>query len=100
MLNIRTEEDGNEVTIYVEGKMDTNSSPQLTEEVSRHIGSAEKLILDIEKLEYVSSAGLRVFVMADQQILEKGGELNVRNVPSSIMDIFEMTGFDGMLTIV
>ncbi len=100
MLNLKAEENGKEVTIFIEGKMDTNSSPQVTEEISHYIGSAEKVILDLEKLSYVSSAGLRVFVMADQQLQAKAGELNVKNVPADIMDIFEMTGFDNMLTII
>ena len=54
----------------------------------------------LEKVDYVSSAGLRVFVMADQQIIANGGELNVRNVANPIAEIFEMTGFNNMLTII
>ncbi|MEE3467192.1 MAG: STAS domain-containing protein [Eubacterium sp.] len=100
MLNLSAEENEKEVVILVEGKLDTNSSPQLTEEISKYLGSAEKVILDLEKLDYVSSAGLRVFVMADQQMEANGGVLNVKNVTRDIMDIFEMTGFDNMLTIV
>ena len=100
MLNISAEENGKEVVISIDGKMDTNSSPQVTEEIAKYTGAADKIILDLEKLNYVSSAGLRVFVMADQQMIEKGGELCVRNVSRDIMDIFEMTGFDGMLTII
>ena len=100
MLNLRAEENGKEVVIFIEGKMDTNSSPQVTEEVSRFIGSVDKIILDLENLSYISSAGLRVFVVADQEMISNGGELVVRNVSRDIMDIFEMTGFDSMLTIV
>lgn len=100
MLNLTTEENGKEVTIYIEGKMDTNSSPQVTEEISKHIGSADKIILDLDKLNYVSSAGLRVFVMADQEMMTSGGELCVRNVTRDIMDVFEMTGFDNMLNLI
>ena len=100
MLNINVEKNGTEVTVYIEGRMDTNSSPQVTEEVSKNADGADKMIIDLEKLEYISSAGLRCFVMADQQMQTKGGELNVRNIPKPIMDIFEMTGFDNMLTII
>ena len=99
MLNLKTEENGNEVIVFVEGKMDTNSSPQMSEELAKYTASAEKLILDLEKLSYVSSAGLRVFILADQQMSENGGALIVRNTPKSIMDIFEMTGFNNLLTI-
>ena len=100
MLNLKAEKDGNEVVIFIEGKMDTNTSPQVTEEVSRHLGTVDKMILDLENLNYISSAGLRVFVVADQEMMANGGELNVRNVSRDIMDIFEMTGFDSMLTII
>ena len=100
MLNLRTEENGKEVTIYIEGKMDTNTSPQVSDEIAKYTDSAEKIILDLDNLNYVSSAGLRVFVMTDQQMKVNGGELNVRNVPNGIMDVFEMTGFDNMLTII
>ncbi len=100
MLEIRSEENGNEVVIYIEGRMDTNSSPKVMEEVEKYVNTAQKIILDIEKVDYVSSAGLRVFVMADQQIIANGGELNVRNVANPIAEIFEMTGFNNMLTII
>ena len=100
MLEIRSEENGGEVVIYIEGRMDTNSSPKVMEEVEKYVNTAQKIILDIEKVDYVSSAGLRVFVMADQQIIANGGELNVRNVANPIAEIFEMTGFNNMLTII
>ena len=98
MLNITTEVNGTEVVIYVEGRMDTATSPQLQAEVDKHIASADKIILDIAKLEYVSSAGLRVFLTTDQGMLDKGGELNLKNVPKAIMDVFEMTGFSPSLS--
>ncbi len=100
MLNLSAEQNGNEVIIHIEGKMDTNSSPQVTEKINENVPNCDKLILDLEKLEYVSSAGLRVFVMADQKMSDKGGELNVKNVPNPISEIFEMTGFDNMITII
>ena len=100
MLEIRSEENGSEVVIYIEGRMDTNSSPKVMEEVEKYVNTAQKIILDIEKVDYVSSAGLRVFVMAGQQIIANGGELNVRNVANPIAEIFEMTGFNNMLTII
>ena len=100
MLNLRVEENGSDVVVFIEGRMDTNSSPQVKDEVSKYIESADKIILDLEKLDYISSAGLRVFVLVDQQILAKGGELFVRNVPPQIAEIFEMTGFNVMLKII
>ena len=99
MLDIKTEVNGSEVIIYVDGRLDTLTSPQLTEEIDKIMPSVDKIILDIEKVEYVSSAGLRVFLAADNNMREKGGELNMRNVPGPVMDVFEMTGFSSALNI-
>ena len=100
MLEITTEVNGTEVLIHVGGRMDTASSPQLSKEIEKIIDTADKLILDIEKVEYVSSSGLRVFLATDQKMRTKGGELNVTNVPKPVMGVFEMTGFSNALTIV
>ncbi len=99
MLDIKTEVNGSEVIIYVDGRLDTVTSPQLMEEIEKIIPSADKIILDIEKIEYVSSAGLRVFLAADNNMRKKDGELNMRNVPGPVMDVFEMTGFSNALNI-
>jgi anti-sigma B factor antagonist len=100
MLDIRSEDSGDEVKIYPDGKLDTNSSQQLTDEIKRYTDSGRKVVIDFEKIEYISSAGLRVLVLADQELNKNGGELSVTHVSDHIMDIFEMTGFDNMLTIV
>ena len=100
MLNVNVEENGSEVVFYVEGKLDTMTSPQLEAEIEKRIDSANKIIIDVKKLQYVSSAGLRVFLAADQAMEEKGGEMNMRNVPESVMDIFDMTGFTNTLRII
>jgi len=100
MLNLYSEENGNEVVIYLEGKMDTNTSSNVMEEISAYIKDGEKVILDIEKLEYISSAGLRVLVISEQKLRDKGGELLVRNASQTILDIFEITGLDIMLKII
>ena len=100
MLDIKTEVNGSEVIIYVDGRLDTLTSPQLTEEIDKIMPSVDKIILDIEKVEYVSSAGLRVLLAADNNMRGKGGELNMRNVPGPVMDVFEMTGFSSALNII
>ena len=100
MLDITTEVNGTEVVIYVGGRMDIASSPQLSEEIDKVIGSADKIILDIGKVEYVCSAGLRVFLATDKKMIDKGGELNMRNIPKQVMSVFEMTGFSDALTII
>ena len=64
MLNISKRTDGKKLTITVEGRLDTTSAPQLEEIVRSQIGDAETLIFDFEKLDYISSAGLRVLLAA------------------------------------
>ncbi|HAK58072.1 MAG TPA: anti-sigma factor antagonist [Lachnospiraceae bacterium] len=100
MLNIVSEQNGNEVTIFIEGRLDTNSSPELSKEIGKYINSVDRIILDIEKLVYISSAGLRVLLAADQDMEAKDKEFNVKNVTGEIMGIFEMTGFSNALTII
>ncbi|MBQ7200063.1 MAG: STAS domain-containing protein [Eubacterium sp.] len=100
MLNITTEQNGSEVTILLDGRLDKNSSVELREEIYKYVGSSEKIILDLEKLIYISSAGLRVFLETAQDMEANGGELNVRKLTSEVWDIFEMTGFLHALTVI
>ena len=83
-----------------EGDIKTSDSKGFEERMLAELEASGKLIVDFEKIEYISSAGLRVLVLADQELNKNGGELSVTHVSDHIMDIFEMTGFDNMLTIV
>ena len=84
------------LTLNVIGRLDTTTAPQLEAEIVD--AAADKLVLDFEKLEYISSAGLRVLLGAQKQMSAKGGMV-VKNVIPEIMEIFEMTGFIDILTI-
>ena len=99
MLNINTEENGTEITILLEGKVDTTTAPQLREEMYKYIDSFDLMIMDLKDMAYVSSAGLRVFLEADQDLISKNKKLKFINVPKSVMDVFDMTGFSNVLTI-
>jgi len=98
MLNISKRTDGKKLTITVEGRLDTTSAPQLEEIVRGQIGDAETLIFDFEKLDYISSAGLRV-LLAAQKIMNKQGKMVVKNVSEEVKEIFEVTGFCDILTL-
>lgn len=89
---------GTELTMELIGRLDTTTAPELEAEFKREIGGVEKLVLNFEKLEYLSSAGLRVLLSA-QKVMNKQGEMIIKNVNSTIMDIFEVTGFSEILTI-
>ena len=97
-MNINKTINGNSVCIAVEGRLDTSTAPQLEAELKKSVGDAAELVIDMEKLEYLSSAGLRVLLSA-QKVMNKQGKMVVRNVNDTIMDIFEITGFADILTI-
>lgn len=97
-MNIIKEKNDMQLSIVLEGRLDTNTAPQLEAELKREIGGVEKLVFDFEKLEYLSSAGLRVLLSA-QKVMNKQGEMLIKNVNETIADIFEVTGFSDILTI-
>lgn len=86
------------LAIALEGRLDTTSAPQLETELRRNLNGVTQLDLDFAKLEYISSAGLRV-LLAAQKIMKKQGEMVVRNVNETVMEVFEITGFIDILTI-
>ena len=97
-LNISVKTEGAEYTFLLDGRLDTLTSPDLDSKVKEVIGDAEKLVFDLEKLEYISSAGLRVLLGAVQG-MEGKGEMVVRNLSRAVRDVFDLTGFSLMFTI-
>ena len=89
---------GSELTITLIGRLDTNTAPQLENELKVSLGGVESLTLDFAGLDYLSSAGLRV-LLAAQKIMNRQGRMVVRNVNETISEIFEVTGFCDILTI-
>ena len=98
MLDIRKEMNGSELFIALEGKLDTVTAPELEKEMKESIESADKLVWDLKKLEYISSAGLRVLLSA-QKIMNRKGDMVVKDPSEEVMEIFEVTGFSDILTI-
>ncbi len=89
---------GRKLTLALEGRMDTSTAPELEAVLKNHLDDVEELIIDMAKLEYLSSAGLRVLLGA-QKTMNKQGHMTVTNVNDTIMEIFEVTGFSEILTI-
>ena len=87
-----------QLTVLLEGRLDTSTAPLLEEELRNSLDDIKRLVLDLEKLEYLSSAGLRI-VLAAQKRMSKQGQMLLKHVPEIIMDIFEVTGFVDILTI-
>ena len=97
-MNIVKETEGSKLTIILEGRLDTMTAPGLEAEVKSSVEGVTELVFDFEKLEYVSSAGLRV-LLAAQKIMNKQGSMCIRHVNEVIMEVFEVTGFSDILTI-
>lgn len=90
--------EGSNLTISLEGRLDTTTSPSLEAELEHSLDGITELIFDFEKLEYISSAGLRILLSA-QKTMSKQGSMVVKNVNSSIAEVFEVTGFSDILTV-
>ena len=98
MLNINKKVENEKTCFGLEGRLDTVTSPDLEKELKASLDGVKELVMDFEKLEYISSAGLRVLLSA-QKIMAKQGEMKIIHVNESIMEIFEVTGFADILTI-
>ena len=97
-MNIIKNKDGSKLTLALEGRLDTTTAPQLEAELKASLDGVAELELDFEKLEYLSSAGLRV-LLAAQKVMNRQGSMVVRHVNETIHEVFEVTGFTDILTI-
>ena len=97
-MDIIKNQEGSRVNIALKGRLDTTTSPQLEAELRPVLSEATELNFDLADLQYVSSAGLRVFLSA-QKVMNKQGDMTLRNVSPEIMEIFEVTGFVDILNI-
>lgn len=98
LMEIIKNQNESTLEIAIVGRLDTTTAPQLDAEISTGLTGITNLVLDFEKLEYVSSAGLRVLLSA-QKIMNKQGEMIIRHVNDDIQEVFDITGFADILTI-
>ena len=98
-MNIEQKKDGKALVLAPEGRLDTMTAPQLEAALQEALPGVEELTFDFEKLEYISSAGLRVLLSA-QKAMNKQGAMKVIHANEMIMEIFEVTGFADILNIV
>ena len=97
-MTITKELNGTALTIALDGRLDTVTAPELTAELNQSLKGAESLTMDFSKLEYISSAGLRVLLSAHRGMSAKGG-MKVTNASELVREVFEVTGFSDILTI-
>ena len=97
-MTIQKTLNGGTLSVALEGRLDTTTAPQLEAELKASMDGITELELDFEKLEYLSSAGLRV-LLAAQKVMNKQGKMVIRHVNETIQEVFEITGFIDILTI-
>ena len=98
MLNFTKTGENEAVTFVLEGRLDTVTAPEFEKAVREAVPGVRELTLDFEKLDYISSAGLRV-LLSTQKTMMKQGEMKIIHVSEPIKEIFEVTGFSEILTI-
>ena len=87
------------LTVIISGNIDTVTAPELDSQLQANLSDVKDLILDFAAVDYISSAGLRVILMANQQMEDADGNMTVKNVNEDVREVFEMTGFDSLLNL-
>ncbi|MBR6443599.1 MAG: STAS domain-containing protein [Clostridia bacterium] len=97
-MTITKKQNGEALEIAIEGRLDTMTSPELEAELNKSLDGVETLVINFSKLDYISSAGLRVLLSAHKTMSTRGG-MKVTNVNEIVQDVFEVTGFADILDI-
>ena len=97
-MTINKSQKDNTLCINLEGRLDTMTAPELEAELNQSLGSVKELIFDFSKLDYISSAGLRVLLSAHKTMSGKGG-MKITHVNEIVQEVFDVTGFSDILTI-
>ena len=97
-MTIRKEQSGSALTVVPEGRLDTVTSPELEAVLTESLEGVDALTIDLAGLDYISSAGLRV-LLSTLKRMKRQGTMVIKNVSGPIMEIFEVTGFNEILTI-
>jgi anti-sigma B factor antagonist len=98
MFTISKKKEGTNLRVTVAGRLDSTTAPDLEKAIKDDIAGITDLTIDIDQLEYISSAGLRV-LLASQKIMNAQGKMTVTHPNEVIAEIFEVTGFSDILTI-
>ena len=98
-MTISKSMEGSTLTYILEGRLDTTTAPKLEADLKQSVKGVTELVFDLCRPEYISSAGLRV-LLAAQKVMNKQGQMTIGHVNETVMDVFEVTGFVDILTIV
>ena len=97
-LKIDMTQNGAEYTFMLDGRLDTKTSPKLDDKINEIVNDANKIIIDLKDLEFISSAGLRV-LLGTLQVMEGKGVMVVLNPSPAVMEVFVLTGFNRLFNI-
>ena len=97
-MNIEKKLDGGKLSLKVIGRLDTNTSPELEAEMT--LDGVTEVLFDLSELEYVSSAGLRIFLTAQKAMMACGGQMTIANPNATVKGVFDITGCSDIFTIV
>ena len=98
-MEVKFNKQDSTLTVVISGNIDTVTAPELDVQLQENIPGIKDLVLDFAAVDYISSAGLRVILMANQQMEDVDGNMTVKNVNEDVRDVFEMTGFDSLLNL-
>jgi len=98
-MTIQNQQEGTALTMAIEGRIDTQTAPDLQEAIENSIEGVTDLVLDFTGVGYISSAGLRVVLLAQNWMDAKNGTMIIRGAGKNIVSIFKVTGFDNFLTL-
>lgn len=100
-MNINITEEGNTITAAFDGRLDTVAAQQIAETIEPLMQHADQnIILDCEKMPFISSSGLRIFLKIRKEVAAKGGEMYLKNVCPDVMQVFKMTKLDDIFEII
>ena len=97
-MEFKKVKEGSKLTYTVSGRLDTNTSPELNDDIAASLGDVKELVMDIKDLEYISSAGVRVLLSA-YKVMKKQGTMVLKNVPEIVRNVLSVTGLLDFLTI-
>ena len=100
-MDITITEEGNQLVAAFDGRLDTVAAQQISETIEPLMQNADKtLILDCEKMPFISSSGLRIFIKIRKETVAKGGKMVLRKVNNDVMQVFKMTKLDEIFEII
>ena len=97
-MEFKKNKEGDKLTYTVSGRLDTNTSPALNDDIAASLGDVKELVMDIKDLEYISSAGVRVLLSA-YKVMKKQGTMVLKNVPDIVRNVLSVTGLLDFFTI-